>query len=258
MIKVQENGLTYYRFEIFDDCKQLTHGIFTKYGGESPPPRQGLNMTFFRGEPEEPVQANIKMAADAVGCNNLAYIGQVHSDKALVVRAENQYTPKGPQEVIQGYDAMITPDRDIGLLITLADCQGVLLFDPNTEVLALIHSGWRGSVQNIIGKTANRMVSEFGVDPSNILAGIGPSLGPCCAEFKNYKDELPESFLDYKQGFNFDFWAISRDQLTEAGLKPDNIEISQMCTKCGEEGFYSYRGDGLTGRFGFLAGLVGE
>ncbi|MFH1091694.1 MAG: polyphenol oxidase family protein [Pseudomonadota bacterium] len=258
MIRCRENGLVYYRFELFEPYPELQHGVFTRVGGVSPPPRQGLNLAFAEGEPEAYARKNLDLAAEALGFEGLSFAGQAHGDQALVIRAEDNYRPRSRRDVIRGYDALITPDPAVGLLLKLADCQGVILYDPGTRVVALVHSGWRGSVKNVLGRTVRRLEAEFGVRPADLLAGVSPSLGPCCAEFVNYERELPESFWGYGRGDLFDFWAISRDQLTEAGVRPEKIEVSGMCTKCGDEGFYSYRREGITGRFGLVAGRLPE
>jgi hypothetical protein len=100
------------------------------------------------------------------------------------------------------------------------------------------------------------MKQHFGCSPNDILAGIGPSLGPCCAEFINYETEIPKEFWGYKDSDDiFDFWAISFDQLMKAGVPERNIESSQMCTRCRTETFYSYRAEKTTGRFASVIGL---
>ncbi|HUT43902.1 MAG TPA: laccase domain-containing protein, partial [Desulfobacterales bacterium] len=123
-------------------------------------------------------------------------------------------------------------------------------------VVANVHSGWRGSINNIIGCTLKVMENSFGCRSRDVVAGIGPSLGPCCAEFVNYKKEIPEAFWKYKNDTNhFDFWSISRDQLCEAGVLFENVDLSRMCTKCDSNRFFSFRGEGTTGRFAALIGL---
>ena len=100
------------------------------------------------------------------------------------------------------------------------------------------------------------MQKQFKCDPAQLVAGIGPSLGPCCAEFIHYRKEIPEIYWPYKEANDhFNFWAISRDQLTDAGLLPDNIEISNMCTCCNTALIFSYRAEGQTGRFAAVIGL---
>jgi len=101
-----------------------------------------------------------------------------------------------------------------------------------------------------------RMKSEFGCEPGDITAAIGPSLGPCCSEFKTYREIFPPEFVTHMVSENhFDLWEISRMQLLRAGLMKEKIEIAGVCTKCNTDLFYSYRGEGETGRFGTVAML---
>jgi copper oxidase (laccase) domain-containing protein len=131
-----------------------------------------------------------------------------------------------------------------------------MLFDATRRVVANIHSGWRSSIKNIAGQTVQAMRKHFECHPADIIAGIGPSLGPCCAEFVNYRKEIPENFWPYKTANDhFDFWAISCDQLADAGVLQKNIEVSNVCTRCNTEIFFSYRGEGQTGRFASVIGL---
>ncbi len=259
MKRCQHNGLVYYRFDIFESCPELVHGVFTRHGGVSRPPCAGLNLAFMPEDADGNVRTNMNLAAEALNFDHLAFAGQVHGDQALLVTGNGKPAPANRDEVVRGYDALMTRERGIGLLIKLADCQGVILYDPKRQVVAAVHSGWRGSVANILGKTVARLERDLGVDPADLLAGVGPSLGPCCAEFVNFRDELPAEFHDFRVSENhFDFWAISRAQLAEAGVRPENVETAGMCTVCGSEGFFSYRREKVTGRFGLVAGLQKE
>jgi copper oxidase (laccase) domain-containing protein len=104
--------------------------------------------------------------------------------------------------------------------------------------------------------TIGKMAEDFGCRPSDIHAGISPSLGPCCAEFINYRTEIPQSFWKYKDdAHRFNFWAITRDQLCGEGVSDRTIYSSGICTRCNPNLFFSYRGEGETGRFGAVAGL---
>jgi hypothetical protein len=123
-------------------------------------------------------------------------------------------------------------------------------------VVANIHSGWRGSIGNIIGCTLQKMTAAFGTSAGDLVAGIGPSLGPCCAEFVHYRKEIPRSLWSYKNtDHHFNFWAISHDQLCEAGVSTEHIFASKLCTRCHTDRFFSYRGEGTTGRFAAVIGL---
>jgi YfiH family protein len=142
------------------------------------------------------------------------------------------------------------------MMIKVADCQAVFLYDPKNKAAAIMHVGWRGSIQNILANAVHRMRTKFHSDPRDIVAGIGPSLGPCCAEFRHWQQEFPPDFARFQvQENHFDFWAISRHQLLEAGLLSESIEVAELCTKCHPEIFYSYRGEGKTGRFAMAIGI---
>jgi YfiH family protein len=198
------------------------------------------------------VRVNRKILKVCFGQKPLVLVRQIHGDKAYIIRNESDL-PSSPPTA----DALITNISGINLVIQVADCQAVILFDPVEQVIANVHSGWRGSIQNIVGKTIRQMISEFGSVPENTLAGIGPSLGPCCGEFINYRSEIPRQLWQYRVDETyFDFWAMSRDQLMEEGILPDNISNSKRCTVCNTKDFFSYRAEKTTGRFASVIGLI--
>lgn len=249
----EKNGLVWYGFSLFDPHPELIHGALTRFGGLSGPEGGELHLTFNSDLPEDQTLANIRLAEEALNLPPAAFVRQTHSDNITVVRPADNYHPRTPSEVRPDCDALIAPEPGVTLLVRLADCQGIILFDPLKGILSLVHSGWRGSVKNILGTVVEKMKS-FGSRPADIKAAIGPSLGPCCAEFVNHRQELPDEFRDFMVAENhFDFWAISRKQLTDKGLKAENIEVSGICTKCSPE-FFSYR-RGDWGRHGIMAGV---
>lgn len=172
---------------------------------------------------------------------------QIHSDLILEVNEK----PKDLPQV----DAFTTNKKGLTLLVEVADCQGILIFDPVTRSIATVHSGWRGSAKNIIGKTIGRMTELYESSPADLLIGISPSLGPCCAEFSDPKNELPEfchPFIDTNN--HVDFWALSQQQCEAAGVPTEQIELAGKCTKC-QPGYVSYR-NGDSGRMGVFATLL--
>jgi hypothetical protein len=176
---------------------------------------------------------------------------QVHGDSILNL----DWLPDADVEY-PSHDALMTNIPEIGLMIQQADCQAVMLYDPEHGAVANIHSGWRGSVANIIAKTVAAMTVAYGTRPAALHAAISPSLGPCCGEFVNYRAELPLAFHAYQmQPNHFDFWAVSRDQLRAAGVGLEQIEIAGRCTVCNEN-YFSYRRDRVTGRFASVIGMV--
>lgn len=250
---VQNNGLPFYQFSHLARLPNIQHAVFTRNGGESVGPFASLNTAVSVGDDPDAVARNRAIIQAAVGGGRPQFSRQVHGvDVAVFSKDGNGLSPGDAPEA----DAMITDIPGLNLMIQVADCQAVLLCDPVRCAVANIHSGWRSSVGNIIGETAAAMTANFGCDPADMLAGVGPSLGPCCGEFVNYRAEIPEPLWKYRIGnHHFDFWALSRDQLTAAGLRNENIRIGGICTKCRTDEFFSYRGEGKTGRFAAVIGL---
>ena len=242
--------MKHFAFQHLSNQEDIVHGIFSRHQGVSKAPFHSCNISLGVGDKSSNVMANRQAIKSALAVDILLSASQVHGDRVYIV------SKKSAMDVeVVGYDALISNRLDVGLMIQQADCQAIILFDPVNKAIANIHNGWRGSIVNIISKTITAMANEFGTLPSHLLAGIGPSLGPCCAEFINYSTELPLKFHSYqKTATYFDFWAISRDQLITAGVNQENIEIAEICTMCDHD-YFSYRREGKTGRFASVIGL---
>lgn len=250
LISTTISGIPCFLFPHFSGLPGLRHGIFTRKGGVSRAPFESLNIGLGVGDTPEQVKQNRRLVSRCLSATDLIFSRQVHG--ASVLKIDGGHAPGAP---LVG-DAMVTDSPGKFLAVQVADCQPVLLFDPVRRVVAAVHSGWRGSVQNVIGCTISAMGGAFGCRPEEILAGIGPSLGPCCGEFVHYRKELPERFWKYKDDADrFDFWAISREQLTAGGVLEKNIHTGRLCTKCRTDLFFSYRGESITGRFTAVIGI---
>ncbi|MDI6852013.1 MAG: polyphenol oxidase family protein [Deltaproteobacteria bacterium] len=250
-METARQGLKFYRFPNLARFPEVVHGIFTRRGGVSAGPFASLNLSFAVGDEPELVQENRRRIIQALGLSALAGADQVHGLKESVLHAGNP----APAYEIPEVDILITQTPGLGLLIKQADCQAVMLYDPEHGVVANIHCGWRGQVAGILEKTVVRLRKNFKTQPHRLIAGIGPGLGPCCAEFRHFRQEFPRQFWQYQvRPDYFDLWQLSRDQLCAAGLRPDHINLAGVCTKCNPE-FYSYRRDGLTGRQGAVIAL---
>ncbi len=159
-------------------------------------------------------------------------------------------------KIIPFCDALVTDVPGLGLIICHADCQSAIFYDPIHRILANVHSGWRGSVQNIYAETAQYMKNKFNTKPEDLLVAISPSLGPENAQFINYKQELPESFWEFQvKPYYFDFWAISRLQLQQVGILPHHIQLAEMDTFSDTDKFFSYRRDKTPSRNGTVVSL---
>ncbi|HEB50065.1 MAG TPA: laccase domain-containing protein [Desulfobulbus sp.] len=223
--------------------------MFTRHGGTSPEPFSSLNLSYGVGDDPVRVAGNRRRVCRVLGIEALVSATQVHSDRVHLVTGPMNGTG------IQGVDALVTDRPGLGLLVLQADCQAVLLHDPEHRAIGAVHSGWRGSVRNVIGRTIAKMMAAFATDPSRLLAFISPSLGPCCSQFINHGQELPPAFAGFRSGRDyFNFWEISRWQLQQCGVREDNIRLAGICTRCSRD-FFSFRrakvvGDGITGRNG--------
>ncbi|MCK5507674.1 MAG: peptidoglycan editing factor PgeF [Desulfobacterales bacterium] len=252
MLLNDKNGILFFQFPNLAGFSEIQHGIFTRKCGYSKEPYKSLNVSFEVGDNLELVKQNRDILCKCIKGKEFVYAKQKHETQIIILTKNNKVRSNVP---FVG-DAMVTDILGKCLVIQVADCQSLLLYDPAKHVVANIHSGWRGSIKNITGKTIKEMEKKFGCRSENIIAGIGPSLGPCCAEFVNYKKEIPFNLWKYKNNDNlFDFWALSLDQLLDAGLLIKNIYSSNICTKCNTDLFFSFRGEGTTGRFATVIGL---
>lgn len=175
-----------------------------------------------------------EMAAD-LGFEHVAQLEQVHGNR--VVRVERE-----TDEPYPAADALTTKVRGLALLVRVADCASVYLFDPANRAIGLAHAGWRGLVSEVIGNTVKTMVGEFGTEPADILAAVGPSLGPCCARFTDPRREIPPDYHGFiTDGGTVDLWGIARHELLAAGVGEKNTEQVRRCTRCGGPDFSSHR-----------------
>ncbi len=281
------------KFKHMSLCSDICHGIFSRSGGCSKKPFDSLNVGLSTGDDEQNVLKNRQIITKTFGKGYPVFISQVHGNKILVLKKDKNnfiqpergaseisdretmpYIPvRGKMPLKDGFphdscfstslglppsaDGIVTDIPGLLLFIQVADCQPVMLYDPVNKVVANIHSGWKGSLKNIVGAGVDAMKRKFGSDPASVLAGIGPSLGPCCSEFINYRSEIPDQFWDYRRGENhFDFWQMTIDQLTAKGVKKENIELSGICTRCSHDSFFSYRHEKITGRFASVIGRL--
>jgi len=239
-----------------EQLEGVVHGSVSRYGGQSAGPFASNNISFGVGDDVSCVTSNREKIKKRFGLDYLVSAHQVHGEKIHQVRE-----PLYDDCIVDDTDALMTDIVGVGLMIGHADCQAVLLYDANHGAVAAIHNGWRGSVVNIVAATVAAMQKAFGTVPEQLIAGIGPSLGPCCGEFIHYKKELPESFHDFRVGeYHFDFWKITRQQLLQCGVPGESISCLETCTVCSSD-FFSYRRacrkkDGITGRNGSVIALV--
>jgi len=191
-----------------------------------------------------------------------SFIGayQTHSDNIQIIKKNETLGWDSLDDAIQDCDALISNQPKVMLSILTADCVPILLFDPIKKVIAAVHAGWKGTQSKILLKTVQRMKEAFFCHESDLIVGIGPSIGKCCYEVDwnvaQHFSDIPNSYTQNNEKYKLDLPFINQQQLLKAGVKADNIELSGVCTACENERYFSYRKEGgCSGRFITIIGL---
>ncbi len=255
----ESGAIKYYQFASFEN-KSLYHAVFTRHGGFSPKPWQSLNFGASVGDDLQRVVQNRETALSSLHLrsDSVYDVYQVHS--SIIV---NTNRPLSPNEAHVKADAIITRQPNVTLMMRFADCVPILLFDPVNRAIGIVHAGWIGTVEKIARKTVLAMVENYGTNPCNIIAAIGPSIGPDHYQVgKDVLDRVHSCFnnnskqiIVNKHNKSFlDLWKANQIVLSDIGVS--EIEVSGICTCCNLKDWYSHRGEnGKTGRFGVVFGL---
>ncbi len=238
-------------FRIFEGFPELVHGFSTRKGGVSKPPFDALNLGLSTGDNPRVVEQNRERYFNALGIvrERVVFPQQVHSADVQIVTAPG---------IVEQCDALITQKTNLFLSIQTADCFPVFLFHPQTRTVAIVHSGWRGTAQNIVGKAVRLMREKLGVPSAELLVAIGPGVQQSCYQVdqKTAEHFLPQYLLPDGPGhFKLDVQGAIVYQLKEVGIPEGNIEMDQRCTHCEATLFYSYRRDGQ--KSGRMMGIIG-
>jgi polyphenol oxidase len=266
-VKAYNNiGLIHYKFSILEPFHEIRHFVTGRLGGFSSDPYNTLNLGFGTDDELESVLKNRKTLCESLGIplDWFVFPHQTHSANIKVV----DYIDRGTGSIkrdnaISNTDALITNCKNICIVVQVADCVPILLIDSENSVIAAVHAGWKGTLQEILRLTIEKMVLNFNSKPQNIIASIGPSIGTCCYEVgEELRNKFIEStsqnskfFINNSNHTHLDLWAANKDQLLQSGVSENNIEVSEICTKCQQDKFFSSRaGKGITGRF--VAGIM--
>jgi YfiH family protein len=278
------DGVGFLQVPAFSAFPWLIHGFSTSQGGVSTlNSSKVLNLGFTEWDSRENVQINRRLFQSALGADELALVSlkQFHSDVVCDFSS-------APNESCSA-DASISNTPNLLLGIQTADCVPILLLDPKKSAVATVHAGWRGTLQRIVEKTIGRMKMEFKTDPGDLLAAIGPAIGGCCYEvgtevaaaFHSQFANAPEWFDELCTGdepnplqwlnqfppghqpppknVRLDLRKANRAQLLAAGLHPQNIFVSDLCTACRPDLLFSYRKQGSeSGRMMSVIGIRAE
>lgn len=274
-------GVRILELALFNKFPWLVHGFSTRTGGASilDSGEHVLNLGFTEWDQPENVLKNRDAFRSAIGATDLRLVlmRQFHSAVAVPVAVQ----PHEPRKS----DALFSDLPGVLLGVQTADCVPILLVDPKKRAVAAIHAGWRGTLARIAQKTVGEMRMKFGSNPADLLAALGPAIGGCCyevgtelvteftsqfADAEEYFDELrtgeepnplqwlnrmPPGHQPPPKNVRLDLRKANRSQLLAAGLRDANIFVSDLCTACHTDLFFSYRKEGT--RSGRLLSVIG-
>ncbi|WP_053375509.1 peptidoglycan editing factor PgeF [Paenibacillus sp. FJAT-27812] len=255
--------------------ERLTAGFTGRDGGVSKAPWSSFNMGLHVGDLDEAVIANRQLLADAVGWPFEAWTcaEQVHGNRVhQVTEADKGRGRATLNDVLKDCDAIMTDVPDVLLASFYADCVPLYFYDAEHDAIALAHAGWKGTVQQIATETVQAMVSAYGTNPQSLRAAIGPSIGGCCYEVDGpvinqvqqlldrlgLQGEEAEAMLKIEGNgkANLDLKEINRQIMIKAGILPIRIELTEWCTGCRRDLFFSHRKEGgMTGRMASWIGI---
>ncbi len=248
----QIGDLVYYSFPAFDEISFVRHGFSTRLGGVSEGMFASMNLGFNRGDEDEAVQENYRRFCTAIGveATDVVLSAQTHTTNVYTATAADRgrgiTRPRGYTDV----DGLVTNEPNLVLCTHYADCVPLFFVDPVKRAVATSHGGWRGTVGGIAQKTVERMTAEYGSSPADILVGIGPSIGQCCFEVDTpvYDAFAKLDFFDKgcytddgNDKYHIALWEVNRRYLLNAGVKAQNITVTDVCTKCHPDVLWSHR-----------------
>ncbi len=260
----QQDELHYFHFDTLPDNGVARHAVFSRRGGVSAAPFDSLNMSMSVPDERERVYANRRRVYGLFGrdTDSVVHAHLVHgADVARVTQANNGTW-------VEHVDGLITDEPGCVLSMNFADCTPIFLYDPRRRAIGLGHAGWRGTMVDLPGAMVRAMGQQFGSDPADLVAAVGPCIGPCCYEvgeevidsvekaFAAPGDLLRETNRNGAKGrtAHFDLPEANRVNLTNAGVQA--IEMFGICTACRTDLFFSHRAErGRTGRFGTVFAL---
>lgn len=240
------------QFEKLVGYDEITHFSTTRSGGYSKNHLTGFNLGYTVGDEPKTVSRNLNLLAELLGITEEQMVSpkQTHSKNIGIVKSN--------KDIFPNTDALITNIPNICIFVRTADCVPILLYDPVQKAAAAIHSGWKSTIQEISKHTIELMQKEYDTKPENLIAGIGPSIGPDVYEVG------PEVIEQFRNCFSFDhyitpiqdsnkgllnLWRVNQQILINSGIPESQIEIAEMCTYLNPDLFYSARRDGVkTGR----------
>ena len=250
----EKNHVPYIQFKNLSATGIVKHGFSTRKGGVSTGIFSSMNLNFKRGDDPDAVMENYRRMAAALNMRveDMVLSDQTHTTNVRVITEEDR--GKGilkPQDY-SDVDGMITNVPGIVLVTSYADCVPLYFVDPVRKAIGLSHSGWKGTVGHIGQKTVWKMHEVYGSEPKDIVAAIGPSICQSCYEVSDdvaeafranfTADEAADILLDKGNGtYQLDLWKANWYVLTDAGILPEHLSVTDLCTACHPDLLWSHR-----------------
>ena len=262
--RIEENGRPgVVRAGALAGLEGIAHAFSTRRGGVSRGPYDSLNLGLGVGDEPAAVHENRRRFFGTLGIDlgRAVRARQVHGAGVLVVDRALAARPGFPRAVLDErfeYDALVTDLPGLALTVSTADCLPVLIADPRRGAVAAVHAGWRSTVRRIAARAVEALRERYGTDPRDCVAALGPGIRGCCYEvdapvIEPLARALPSWRACVRAAgdarWTLDLAAANRHVLEAAGLDPAAIHDAGLCTRCRQDLFYSYRGQGArTGR----------
>ena len=258
---INNNGLMYYKIDSFEETGLVKHCFTTRMGGVSKNEYAQLNLRFHCDDDRNNVVENFRIISGEIGIDykRLVLSKQVHEDTVYDVTEEDCGNGITKPNKLESADGLICAVSGIPLVTFYADCVPLMFLDKKERVIAMSHSGWKGTVKNIAAVTVNKMVNEYNSRKENILCAIGPSI---CVDCFEVGDEVAEIFARMKNGavvkydkkYHVDLQKTIRNQLLDCGIEESNLTDSGICTFENSDLLFSHRK--TNGKRGNMAAIM--
>lgn len=257
IFRIVGEDVPYLEYPMLTETGIVKHGFSTRLGGVSKDCFSTMNLSFTRGDAEEDVRENYRRITAAMGvkCEDLVFSQQTHTTNVRVVKEEDRGMGFTRKLEYTDVDGLVTNVPGICLVTFYADCVPLYFVDPVKKAIGLSHSGWRGTVGKIGKVTVEKMQEEYGSNPEDIIAAIGPSICQDCYEvsqevieqFQEHfaEEDWPSLFYKKENGkYQLNLWKANELIFKEAGILPEHIAVTNVCTHCNSEVLYSHRRTG--------------
>lgn len=260
-----KGDVKYFTIHSFDKSNLVKHCFTTRCGGVSQGEWESMNLRINCGDKRENILKNYEIISETIGVNvkSLVLSKQIHKTDIVDVDKNDCGNGLFYDNKFDSADALVTNQKGVTLVTFYADCVPVFLLDTKREVLALIHSGWRGTYDEITPKTIKHMIDKYNSNPNDIIAAIGPCIRQCHFQVgediaKLFAQKYTKKIVIQSSGkIYIDLPGCINMQLTSMGILPDNITDAMLCTYCNPELFYSHRRDSdKRGTMAAIAALV--